>query len=130
VDARTSIALGTRTDPESAIKKAAKLEAADPRLAAVKDEQTWINESFEAAKMSAYVDLIGVGAGPFTVDAEYRKQARAVAAERVALAGSMAQRTRSARRILPAWRAWVLTGCLVARILQQILYQSRAALPK
>jgi hypothetical protein len=33
-------------------------------------------------------DPIGVGAGPFTVDAEYRKQARAVAAERVALAGA------------------------------------------
>ena len=80
--------LGTRTDPESAIKKAAKLEAPDPRLAAVKNEQTWINESFRAAKTSVYTDAIGVGAGPFIVDAEYRKQARAVAAERVALAGA------------------------------------------
>jgi hypothetical protein len=34
------------------------------------------------------MDPIGVGAGPFTVDAEYRKNARAVAAERVALAGA------------------------------------------
>jgi hypothetical protein len=80
--------LGTRTDPESAIRKAAKLDAPDPRLAAVKNEQTWINESFQVAKTSVYVDPIGVGAGPFKVDAEYRKQARTIAAERVALAGT------------------------------------------
>jgi hypothetical protein len=73
--------------PELAIRKAAKLDTPDPRLAAVKDEQTWIAESFQAAKTSVYIDSIGVGAGPFAVDAEYRKQARAVAAERVALAG-------------------------------------------
>jgi hypothetical protein len=54
----------------------------------VRDEQTWIDESFQAAKTSVYIDPIGVGAGPFTVDAEHRKQARAVAAERVALAGA------------------------------------------
>jgi hypothetical protein len=56
-------------------------------LAAVNDEQTWISESFKAAQTSVYVDPISDGAGPFTVDAEYRKQARAVAADRVALAG-------------------------------------------
>jgi hypothetical protein len=52
----------------------------------VKDEQTRINESFQAAKMSVYIDPIGVGAGPFDVDSDYRKRACAVAAERVALA--------------------------------------------
>jgi hypothetical protein len=80
--------LGTRTDPESAIRKAAKLDAPDPHLAAVKDEDVWISESLQAAKASVYIEPIGVGAGPFTVDAEYRKKARAVAAERVALAGA------------------------------------------
>ena len=76
--------LGTRPDPESAIRKAAKLDAPDPHLAAVKDEDVWIAESLQAAKTSVYVAPIGVGAGPFEVDAEYRRQARAVAAERVA----------------------------------------------
>jgi hypothetical protein len=80
--------LGTKTDPKAAIKKAAKLDAPDPRLAAVKDEDVWIAESLQVAKTSVYIAPIGVGAGPFEVDAEYRKQARAVAAERVALAGA------------------------------------------
>ena len=80
--------LGTRTDPESAIRKAAKLDPPDPRLALVSNEDVWIAESLQAAKTSVYVDPIGLGAGPFTVDAGYRKQARAVAMERVALAGA------------------------------------------
>jgi hypothetical protein len=42
-----------------------------------------------AAEASVHIAPIGVGAGPFTVAAEYRKQARAVAAERVALAGAL-----------------------------------------
>jgi hypothetical protein len=54
----------------------------------VKDEEVWIAESLQAAKASVYIEPIGIGAGPFTVDAEYRRQARAVAAERVALAGA------------------------------------------
>jgi len=80
--------LGTKTEPKAAIKKAAKLDAPEPRLAAVKDEDVWIAESVRTAKASVYIDPIGVGAGPFEVDAEYRRQARAVAAERVALAGA------------------------------------------
>ena len=52
------------------------------------NEDVWIAESLQAAKTSVYVDPIGLGAGPFTVDAGYRKQARAVAMERVALAGA------------------------------------------
>ena len=52
------------------------------------NEEVWIAESFQAAKTSVYIDPIGVAAGPFTVDAEYQKQARAVAADRVALAGA------------------------------------------
>lgn len=80
--------LGTKTNPKAAIKKAAKLDAPEPRLAAVKDEEVWIAESVRAAKASVYIEPIGVGTGPFEVDAEYRRQARAVAAERVALAGA------------------------------------------
>ena len=80
--------LGTKTEPKAAIKKAAKLDAPDSRLVAVKDEEVWIAESLQAAKTSVYVAPIGVGAGPFAVDAEYRKQALTVAAERVALEGA------------------------------------------
>lgn len=80
--------LGTRTDPESAIRKAAKLDLPDPRLVAVSNEDVWIAESLQAAKTSVYIDPIGLGAGPFTADAGSRKQARAVAMERVVLAGA------------------------------------------
>jgi S1/P1 Nuclease len=80
--------LGTSKDPNAAIRKAAKLTAADPQAAAIADESAWINESFEAAKATAYAPPVGVGAGPFALDAEYRKNARAVAIGRVALAGA------------------------------------------
>jgi hypothetical protein len=80
--------LGTKTEPKAAIKRAAKLDAPEPNLAAVKDEDVWIAESLQVAKTSVYIAPIGVGSGPFVVDAEYRRQARAIAAERVALAGA------------------------------------------
>jgi hypothetical protein len=40
------------------------------------------------AKSSVYVDPIGVGPDPFTVDTRYVRQALEIAAKRVALAGA------------------------------------------
>lgn len=78
----TSLGRGRTPNQPSGKRPSSTLQI--PHLAAVKDEDVWIAESLQAAKTSVYVAPIGVGAGPFEVDAEYRRQARAVAAERVA----------------------------------------------
>ncbi|CAE6770294.1 S1/P1 nuclease [Nitrospira defluvii] len=51
------------------------------------DESIWIEESFQAAQATVYASPVGVGPGPFTLDEAYKTKARAVAAQRVALAG-------------------------------------------
>ena len=79
--------LGIQTTPNAAIKKASTLAAPDPVLAAIAGETTWIAESLQAAEHSVYIPPIGVGPGPFTVNAKYKKQAQAVAAKRISLAG-------------------------------------------
>jgi hypothetical protein len=79
--------LGTSTDPKAAIRKADELLEPDPHLTAIADPATWIEQSFEAATMAVYVDPIGIGHGPFTVDSKYEKEARARALKMVALAG-------------------------------------------
>jgi len=80
--------LGTGKSPASAIKKAAALAAPNPSLAAVSDESQWIKESFAIAKQSVYAGPIGVGAGPFTTDADYKTAAVKIADEQIALAGA------------------------------------------
>jgi hypothetical protein len=51
------------------------------------DESIWVRESEAAALEYVYVPPIGRGLGPFTITPEYLKQARAIASQRVALAG-------------------------------------------
>lgn len=80
--------LGTETNPVAAIKKAAELPAADTKLAGIMAESVWIDESFRAAQEFVYAPPIGVGAGPFTLDAHYKANARELAAQRIALAGA------------------------------------------
>ena len=80
--------LGTSTDPRAAIRKGDDLPEPDPHFAAIADPATWIEQSFQAATMAVYVDPIGIGPGPFTVDSQYEKQARARALKMVALAGA------------------------------------------
>jgi hypothetical protein len=81
--------LGTETDPNKAATYAGKVSAPAQSKAAISDESKWINESFEVAKKSVYVDPIGVGVGvgPYALDKSYRTTARNVAKKRVALAG-------------------------------------------
>lgn len=80
--------LGTETNPAAAIRKAAALPPADPKLADVVAESAWIDESFRAAQKAVYVAPVGVGAGPFTLDEQYKTNARELAAQRIALAGA------------------------------------------
>jgi hypothetical protein len=71
----------------SVIKAAKELPAADPVLAAKSDEQVWITESFQAAQMMVYGPPIGAGNGPFTLNSAYKKNAKTLANERIAVAG-------------------------------------------
>jgi len=49
---------------------------------------TGIDESFDLARQNVYRTPIGAGAGPFTLDSNYKSEARKLAAERIALAGA------------------------------------------
>ena len=81
--------LGTSSDPGVAITVGQGLAAAPAGPANNLDAGVWTNESFEAARSTAYRQPpIGVGAGPFTITPTYRSAARALAKKRVALAGA------------------------------------------
>jgi purine nucleoside phosphorylase len=46
--------LGTSNSPEAALNAAAELPTAKAELAAISDEKTWIEESFEIARSEVY----------------------------------------------------------------------------
>jgi hypothetical protein len=53
------------------------------------DVDHWIEESVSAAKSTAYKPpTIGIGNGPFTLDSAYKARAKALAQQRVAMAGA------------------------------------------
>src|SRR6266542_988312 len=79
--------LGTGSSAASAITVGRSLPAEDSALAVKRDAADWIKESFEDAKQNVYISPIGEGDGPFTITPSYRAQAKALARERVALAG-------------------------------------------
>ncbi len=80
-------ALGLSTDPKAAIREASLLPNPDPELAAIDDEATWIQESFQLAESQAYSDPVGTEAGPYLLTDDYMAAAKKVAQERIALAG-------------------------------------------
>jgi S1/P1 Nuclease len=83
--------LGTGSDKskvKAVIKAANKLPAPDATLAAKSDAKDWVMESFQAAQDSVYVSPIGAGNGPFTLTAVYKANSKALAEERIALAGA------------------------------------------
>jgi hypothetical protein len=80
--------LGVSKDTTIAIEKARQLPAPDPQLAAIGNEETWIQESFAAAQMHVYIAPIEAGAGPYEVTEQYRDNARDFAGQRIALAGA------------------------------------------
>jgi hypothetical protein len=81
-------ALGDATDLASARAEAARLPAPPAALIAVGDEAAWVEEGFEAAKRWVYRPPVEAGPGPFVLDARYARDARLLAAERIALAGA------------------------------------------
>lgn len=72
---------------KSAINDAKALPTVPRRLAEQMDESIWVKESFDAAREHVYIPPIGAGLGPFTITPKYLEEARAVARDRVALAG-------------------------------------------
>ena len=80
--------LGTGNDLKIVKKTAEKIRKADRSLAAKMDEQIWVSEGYQTAKQFVYVSPVEAGNGPFTLTPAYKKTARKVAGQRVALAGA------------------------------------------
>jgi hypothetical protein len=80
--------LGTPDDRARAHAVAKSLGPANPAAAAVDDEHVWLEESFALAKSEVYVAPIGSGNGPFALTNAYQTKAKAIAQDRVALAGA------------------------------------------
>jgi hypothetical protein len=76
------------TTPKEVEAAADMLPMADATLAAINDENVWIDESFRAAQSDIYKSPVGVSLGPFTLTAEYKANAVDLAKQRVALAGA------------------------------------------
>lgn len=79
---------GLGDDPDAASSAARTLPPPDPRQVAIRDENVWINESFEIARQVVYQAPIGAGAGRFTLTDAYRSKATELAKQRIALAGA------------------------------------------
>jgi hypothetical protein len=81
--------LGTSKLPTVAVTVGQGLPPAPAAEANNLNASDWIDESFEAAKITTYRQPpIGVGAVTFTITSSYRNAARALARRRVALAGA------------------------------------------
>lgn len=80
--------LGPNDNLNTVVKAAKKLPKADPTLAAKSDEKDWLAESFQEAQQDVYVTPVEPGDGPFTLTAQYKKNAANLAKKRVALAGA------------------------------------------
>jgi hypothetical protein len=81
--------LGKDDNPAAAIAAAKLIPPAPSAIARITDVETWVKESFVAAKADAYVAPIGPdGHGPYLLDDNYRSHAKGVAEQRVALAGA------------------------------------------
>jgi hypothetical protein len=80
--------LGNSGDPQEARAQALRLPAPEAAPAAITDEQRWVDEGVALAKEHVYRAPVGAGEGPYTLDEAYQRNARQVAAARVALAGA------------------------------------------
>jgi hypothetical protein len=69
--------LGTNEDYKAAMAQAKALAPVEPELAAISDEAIWVQESFRAAKQTAYATPVGPD----------EAAAREMAERRIALAG-------------------------------------------
>jgi len=80
--------LGKNHTVSASIQAARALPQPDPEKVAATGEAAWIVESFQSAQQFAYAPPVGVGNGPFTLNAEYKANAKSEAERRVALAGA------------------------------------------
>ena len=80
--------LDTGGGPVSAMTVGKSLPNANPARAANLSVDEWINESFQLARSTVYKPPVGPATGPYRLDSDYRKTARLLAAQRVALAGA------------------------------------------
>jgi len=78
--------LGISANPNTAIKKLSQLPPVDPQMASIRDESTWVAESFQAAQSKVYVSPIGDGPGPYVLTDSYKTTAWELAAHRISLA--------------------------------------------
>jgi hypothetical protein len=81
-------ALGHSSNPRRARVLARELPPPPAALAAIADPARWVEETHALALSAVYVDPIGNGAGPYALTRAYTVQARALARERIALAGA------------------------------------------
>jgi len=81
-------ALGDEGDVRMALAAAQALPEPPAALAAIADEKVWVAEGVEAAKRWVYRGPVKAGPGPFTLDPVYGRDARAISAQRIALAGA------------------------------------------
>lgn len=79
---------GTPSTVKTAMLYGKGLAAANTSQAANTQPAAWIQESFDHAQQDVYVAPIGAGDGPFTITPAYRKAARRLAKQRIALAGA------------------------------------------
>ena len=81
--------LGGGNAPSTALNAISTLPNAPASAVNDLDVSHWLNESFDAAKQSAYKKPpIGAGSGPFTLSQTYKTAARKLAEKRIALAGA------------------------------------------
>jgi hypothetical protein len=71
-----------------ALTAARRLGKAPSTAVAKADAKQWIEESFQLSRQVVYRPPIGPGNGPFALTATYTRRAKAVAEERIALAGA------------------------------------------
>jgi hypothetical protein len=79
--------LGSSSSPTTAITAADRLPGAPSAGSAITDDQTWIDESFDAAKQYVYAAPVGAGDGPYTLTTAYKTKAKTEAKSRIELAG-------------------------------------------
>jgi hypothetical protein len=80
--------LGRARGPQAAIRYAAGLPAAPPAEARIGSPRRWLEGSRRIAERDVYAPPIGDGAGPYRLDARYRRTALAIARRQIALAGA------------------------------------------
>jgi S1/P1 Nuclease len=72
----------------TAVKVATALPDADTSLVSDDKEDDWAAESYKLAASAVYIEPVGAGLGPFTINAVYTANAQQIAKQRVALAGA------------------------------------------